>query len=166
MIKGIFILIGIIVAGVFLGEGEVLGVIASVVICTLVGEGIERLISRTNKNDEKKQKSDVPSTIVSGVVCTLIGEKPGKIVLDAFGEKQGEVKTDSEIVEPEKTVEEAVEWECPNCGQMNSKKFCKECGTEKPVIPVMKDRFCINCGEKLKENQKFCGKCGTKVNNE
>lgn len=57
-------------------------------------------------------------------------------------------------------------WKCPNCGQMNSKKFCKECGTEKPVIQVIKDRFCTNCGTKLKEHQKFCGKCGTKVDNE
>lgn len=76
-------------------------------------------------------------------------------------EQEVEVPSSETLIETETNT-----WKCPNCGEINGKKFCKECGTEKPVIPVIKDRFCTNCGTKLKEHQKFCGKCGTKVDNE
>ncbi len=52
------------------------------------------------------------------------------------------------------------EWQCPECGTVNSKKFCLECGHPKPEIK--KDWFCPECGNKNPANAKFCLECGTK----
>lgn len=51
-------------------------------------------------------------------------------------------------------------WTCA-CGAVNTGKFCSECGAKKPDAP--KKRFCVNCGNELKDNQKFCPECGTKA---
>ena len=51
-------------------------------------------------------------------------------------------------------------WTCA-CGAVNTGKFCSECGAKKPEAP--KKRFCVNCGNELKDNQKFCPECGTKA---
>ncbi len=48
-------------------------------------------------------------------------------------------------------------WKC-DCGNVNTGKFCSECGTAKP-----KAKFCTNCGEELSEGAKFCAECGTKL---
>ena len=49
---------------------------------------------------------------------------------------------------------------CPQCGSINSSQttFCFACGYDFANIHV-----CSNCGEKIKENQKFCNKCGAKL---
>lgn len=51
------------------------------------------------------------------------------------------------------------EWVCPECGAVNKKKFCAECGTPKPK-PAAKDWFCPECGEKNPAKAKFCLECG------
>lgn len=53
-------------------------------------------------------------------------------------------------------------WECPNCHQKVSGKFCTECGTKKPEAPSKK--FCSNCGNEVKPGAKFCPECGNKLN--
>ena len=52
------------------------------------------------------------------------------------------------------------EWNCPECGSINSGNFCTQCGTKKP-----EEIICPNCGEKysLDSGVNFCGKCGTKL---
>ncbi len=52
------------------------------------------------------------------------------------------------------------EWKCPQCGTINSKKFCLECGTPKPE--KKKDWFCPECGSKNPANAKYCLECGEK----
>lgn len=60
------------------------------------------------------------------------------------------------INEPKiKTIEQ---WKCTNCGNINTGKFCAECGKEK-----VNRKFCSNCGEKIEDNVKFCGNCGNKI---
>lgn len=51
-------------------------------------------------------------------------------------------------------------WTCA-CGTVNTGNFCSECGTKRPE--VAKKHFCVNCGNELKEGQKFCPECGTKA---
>lgn len=45
-------------------------------------------------------------------------------------------------------------WTCPNCGTVNSDRFCQECGAEKPSW------ICV-CGRQ--NSGKFCGSCGRKA---
>lgn len=47
-------------------------------------------------------------------------------------------------------------WTC-KCGKVNTGKFCPECGSPKPTSA---EWFCPNCGKKNTGN--FCGDCGTK----
>ncbi len=47
-------------------------------------------------------------------------------------------------------------WNCPQCGQSNSGKFCSNCGTAKPST----DWTCPSCG--TVNSGKFCSNCGTK----
>ena len=51
-------------------------------------------------------------------------------------------------------------WTCPNCGSVNSGKFCAECGTKKPEPVVVTGWTCPTCGSVNKG--KFCAECGTK----
>jgi len=53
------------------------------------------------------------------------------------------------------------EWLCPECGTVNSSKFCAECGAKKPA-GVARDK-CDKCGwepEKGVKPPKFCPECG------
>ena len=52
-------------------------------------------------------------------------------------------------------------WECPQCHNTVSGKFCPECGTKRPEAPAKK--FCTNCGKEVKDGAKFCPECGTKI---
>ena len=52
------------------------------------------------------------------------------------------------------TVSASETWTCPNCGTVNSDRFCYECGTEKPSW------ICV-CGRQ--NSGKFCGSCGRKA---
>jgi len=52
------------------------------------------------------------------------------------------------------TVSASETWTCPNCGTVNSDRFCQECGTEKPSW------ICV-CGRQ--NSGKFCGSCGRKA---
>lgn len=50
-------------------------------------------------------------------------------------------------------------WICPSCGEENTKNFCMECGTQKPV----KKSLVWKCPRCFTENTaKFCAECGTK----
>ena len=51
-------------------------------------------------------------------------------------------------------------WTCPNCGSVNSGKFCAECGAKKPEPVVVTGWTCPTCGSVNKG--KFCAECGTK----
>ena len=46
-------------------------------------------------------------------------------------------------------------WTCPNCGSVNTGKFCPECGTARPSS----EWTCPSCGTVNKG--KFCTECGT-----
>lgn len=50
-------------------------------------------------------------------------------------------------------------WTC-SCGNVNTGKFCSECGSKKPEN---KGNFCTNCGAKIPAGAKFCSECGQKV---
>jgi len=64
-------------------------------------------------------------------------------------------------------------WTC-SCGKTNTDKFCPQCGSQKPVIPVTppnsatnEKRFCPKCGLDVSDRArdlKFCPQCGRKIN--
>ena len=68
-------------------------------------------------------------------------------------------ETNRRQMEAEKAAPKAGEWTC-SCGNVNSGKFCSECGSKKPES---KGSFCTNCGAKLPAGAKFCSECGEKV---
>lgn len=68
-------------------------------------------------------------------------------------------ETNRRQMEAEKSTPVAGGWTC-SCGNVNTGKFCSECGAKKPES---KGKFCTNCGAKLPEGAKFCSECGTKV---
>ena len=68
-------------------------------------------------------------------------------------------ETNRRQMEAEKSAPKAGEWTC-SCGNVNSGKFCSECGAKKPES---KGGFCTNCGAKLPSGAKFCSECGEKV---
>jgi membrane protease subunit (stomatin/prohibitin family) len=68
-------------------------------------------------------------------------------------------ETNRRQMEAEKAALKAGEWTC-SCGNVNSGKFCSECGAKKPES---KGSFCTNCGAKLPAGAKFCSECGEKV---
>lgn len=68
-------------------------------------------------------------------------------------------ETNRRQMEAEKAASKAGEWTC-SCGNVNSGKFCSECGAKKPES---KGSFCTNCGAKLPAGAKFCSECGEKV---
>ena len=68
-------------------------------------------------------------------------------------------ETNRRQMEAEKAASKAGEWTC-SCGNVNSGKFCSECGSKKPES---KGSFCTNCGAKLPAGAKFCSECGEKV---
>ena len=61
---------------------------------------------------------------------------------------------------PAQTAAPAGGWTC-SCGQVNSGKFCSNCGSKKPETPAQS--FCTNCGWKVTDPSnppKFCPECG------
>ncbi len=54
--------------------------------------------------------------------------------------------------------ENSNDWECPNCKNKVTGKFCSECGEKKP-----EKRFCTNCGKEVDLNSKFCPECGKQL---
>ncbi|MGI6021058.1 MAG: SPFH domain-containing protein [Lachnospiraceae bacterium] len=61
---------------------------------------------------------------------------------------------------PAQTSAPAGGWTC-SCGQVNSGKFCSNCGSKKPETPAQS--FCTNCGWKVTDPSnppKFCPECG------
>ena len=68
-------------------------------------------------------------------------------------------ETNRRQMEAEKASPKAGQWTC-SCGNVNSGKFCSECGARKPES---KGSFCTNCGAKLPTGAKFCSECGEKV---
>lgn len=55
-------------------------------------------------------------------------------------------------------------WIC-QCGKENTGKFCSVCGKSKSEgsQPKISNKFCKNCGSKLRGNAQFCGNCGNEV---
>ena len=54
------------------------------------------------------------------------------------------------------------QWQCNNCGLVNSLKFCSNCGSPKPV---QNNNVCKNCGYRPENPNmlpKFCPECGSK----
>ena len=77
-----------------------------------------------------------------------------------YMEQHGE----EELLEKQKTLK-AGEWLCPECGAVNSGKFCAECGAKKPESKLAgAPRYkCDKCGwepEKGAKPPKFCPECG------
>ena len=50
----------------------------------------------------------------------------------------------------------AAGWTCPQCGKVNTSKFCGDCGTP---APAPAEWVCPKCGKT--NSSKFCGDCGT-----
>ena len=50
-------------------------------------------------------------------------------------------------------------WTCPQCGNVNTGKFCGECGTPMPAPEVPAEWACPQCG--TVNAGKFCSECGT-----
>lgn len=50
-------------------------------------------------------------------------------------------------------------WTC-SCGNVNTGKFCSECGSTKPEAPAASDSWTCSCGNV--SAGKFCSNCGTK----
>ena len=173
--------IGVVCAGATISEGENVGVgLLALVICAAIGFGLGKWADKIALKKQRKvaakkaAKEAKAQTVQKTVVQTepiketipatkvepqpVVVSEPVKVAV-VETPKVEEVKV--EVPAPEKVVEAVVNnWKCPECGNMNDGKFCKECGAKKPV---QKDKFCTNCGAKLKEGQKFCGECGTKV---
>lgn len=73
-------------------------------------------------------------------------------------------ETNRRQMESEKSAEGTVKsnggaWTC-SCGNVNSGKFCSECGAKKPEP---KASFCTECGSPLPPSAKFCPECGKKL---
>lgn len=73
-------------------------------------------------------------------------------------------ETNRRQMESEKNAEGTVKsnggaWTC-SCGNVNSGKFCSECGAKKPEP---KAGFCTECGSPLPPSAKFCPECGRKL---
>lgn len=54
------------------------------------------------------------------------------------------------------------EWTC-TCGKKNSGKFCEECGTKKEDALNAQNGKCPKCGNSVDADDKFCGECGEKL---
>lgn len=67
--------------------------------------------------------------------------------------------TNRRQMESEKSAAPVDGWTC-SCGNVNTGKFCSDCGAKKPEN---KGNFCTNCGAKLPAGAKFCSECGQKV---
>ena len=143
--------IGLAIGTAIINLGALPVVLPAVIVLLLMGIGAKKLDSYLlDLKFEKERKKEQKAIETSGT--------------DHAEDKKEESKQQVEVSNSEKDIKaESNSWKCPKCGEINSKKFCRECGTERPVIPDIKEKVCINCGEKLKDNQKFCGKCGTKV---
>ena len=68
-------------------------------------------------------------------------------------------ETNRRQMEAEKSAPKSGGWTC-SCGNVNTGKFCSECGSKKPEA---KGSFCTNCGAKLPAGARFCSECGEKV---
>lgn len=53
---------------------------------------------------------------------------------------------------------ESEEWTCPDCGTVNTGKYCSECGAKRPEETG--SWVCPNCG--TENTGKFCSECGAK----
>lgn len=94
----------------------------------------------------RKATSELNDSLQDDVVKPLNeASKPLREAADELNETTAKVnKAVHDVQHPvgamkEKAKEEAVkqeqkagEWKCPNCGTMNTGRFCNECGTKKP----------------------------------
>ena len=54
-------------------------------------------------------------------------------------------------------------WKCPDCGNVNTGKFCLGCGKSKEEALKPATVKCPECGTEWPEGTKFCGECGHKL---
>ena len=52
-------------------------------------------------------------------------------------------------------------WTC-SCGSYNTNAFCPVCGKQRPE--VKQARFCVACGNRIEDGDKFCQNCGKPIN--
>lgn len=62
-----------------------------------------------------------------------------------------------EEVKEETKLEQKEEWKC-ECGNVNTGKFCSNCGK-----PKSNKKKCTKCGAENEATDKFCSECGTKL---
>ncbi len=54
-------------------------------------------------------------------------------------------------------------WKCPDCGNVNTGKFCLGCGKSKEEATKPATVKCPKCGTEWPVGTKFCGECGEKL---
>ena len=98
---------------------------------------------------------------VAGVMgIGMMGNMAGNMFATGYGNQQqqyGQGYPQQQYGQPQQTAPAGDSWTCA-CGQVNSGKFCMNCGNAKPA-PVNTNSWTCSCGQI--NNGKFCMNCGS-----